>query len=178
MEVGTKLPDRLRPGLRLVVCGTAAGTRSAARGAYYAGPGNQFWAILAATGLTPRRFEPEEFPLLLDHGIGLTDLVKHESGPDGALSRSGWDVPGLKAKLRSCQPRVVCFNGKRAAKEFFRIDQVEYGTHAGCEDLPGIVLFVAPSTSGAARGSWDARVWHDLASLVAGDTLARADAGA
>ena len=31
------LPDLLRPGLRLVVCGTAAGAVSAAKGAYYAG---------------------------------------------------------------------------------------------------------------------------------------------
>lgn len=39
-------PDLLAPHLRLVFCGTAAGNVSAARGAYYAGPGNQFWPIL------------------------------------------------------------------------------------------------------------------------------------
>ena len=38
-----KLEDLLRPGLRLVICGTAAGTQSAAINAYYAGPANRFW---------------------------------------------------------------------------------------------------------------------------------------
>jgi TDG/mug DNA glycosylase family protein len=166
MMADAKLPDRLRPGLRLVICGTAAGTRSAARGAYYAGPGNQFWETLASNGLTPRQFRPAEFPLLLDHGIGLTDLVKHEAGPDSALSRTGWDVAGLREKLRSYQPRVVCFNGKRAAKEFFDSKDIEYGRQPDYPGLPGVVFFVAPSTSGAARGSWDEQHWRDLAALV------------
>jgi double-stranded uracil-DNA glycosylase len=52
------LPDLLADGLDLVICGTAAGAVSAARGAYYAGPGNRFWATLADTGLTPRRSCP------------------------------------------------------------------------------------------------------------------------
>ena len=52
------LPDVLAPGLRAVFCGTAAGTKSAIAGAYYAGPGNKFWPTLHAIGLTPRRFAP------------------------------------------------------------------------------------------------------------------------
>ncbi|HEU5143069.1 MAG TPA: uracil-DNA glycosylase family protein [Solirubrobacterales bacterium] len=47
------LPDLVRPGLRVVFCGTAAGTASARAGAYYAGPGNRFWETLRVTGLTP-----------------------------------------------------------------------------------------------------------------------------
>ena len=37
--------------LKLVVCGTAAGDRSAQLGQYYAGPGNKFWRTLASLGL-------------------------------------------------------------------------------------------------------------------------------
>jgi hypothetical protein len=40
------LPDVLMPGLKLVFCGTAAGTVSARRGQYYAHPQNRFWEIL------------------------------------------------------------------------------------------------------------------------------------
>ena len=58
-----------------MICGSAAGRRSAAAGAYYAGPGNKFWRILHESGLTPRRLAPEEFALLPDVGIGLTDLA-------------------------------------------------------------------------------------------------------
>jgi hypothetical protein len=71
------LPDVLGPGLRVVFCGTAVGSASAKRGAYYAGPGNKFWPTLHAIGLTPRRLMPEEFRSVLDYGIGLTDLELH-----------------------------------------------------------------------------------------------------
>ena len=36
------LPDLIKPGLKIVFCGTAAGTVSAKRGAYYAHPQNRF----------------------------------------------------------------------------------------------------------------------------------------
>jgi hypothetical protein len=35
-----------------------------------------------------------------------------------------------------------------------------------CQDLPGIMIFVAPSTSGAASKFWNPRYWEDLAALV------------
>jgi TDG/mug DNA glycosylase family protein len=62
------LPDLLAPGLNIVFCGTAVSAVSAARGAYYAGPGNAFWPTLYAVGLTPRRFEPEEYPSIIRLG--------------------------------------------------------------------------------------------------------------
>jgi G:T/U-mismatch repair DNA glycosylase len=94
----TTLDDLLEPGLTIVFCGTAAGLRSAALAQYYAGPGNQFWKVLAQVGLTPRQLSPHEYGLL----------------------------PQLEPDK----------------------------------------LFVAPSTSGAARGSWDVSVWHQLAGLA------------
>ena len=74
------LPDVLEPGLAAVFCGTAASRVSAAVGAYYAGPGNQFWPTLYRTGLTPRLLAPPEFRLLPTFGLGLTDLNQRESG--------------------------------------------------------------------------------------------------
>jgi TDG/mug DNA glycosylase family protein len=56
----TVLPDYLAPNLRLVICGTAAGKASAARGHYYAGLGNRFWEYLQVSGLTPVRLHPED----------------------------------------------------------------------------------------------------------------------
>ena len=69
------MPDVLRPGLRLVICGSAAGAVSAARGAYYAGPGNKFWRILAEVGLTPRRLEPSEFRMLAEYYVDFGMLL-------------------------------------------------------------------------------------------------------
>ena len=76
------LPDVIVPDLKIVFCGSAAGEKSARVGAYYAGPGNKFWRVLYEVRLTPRRLQPNEFSILPQFGIGLTDLVKTVSGGD------------------------------------------------------------------------------------------------
>ena len=157
------LPDVLADDLRLVVCGSAPGTRSAALRQYYAGPGNKFWPTLAAVGLTPRRYAPAEYASLLAEGIGLTDIVKDQSGSDAALDFARADRDGLRAKILRHRPGVLCFNGKRAAQTFFQ-RPVAYGLQA--EPLGATRLFVAPSTSGRAGVFWDPSVWADLAALV------------
>ena len=83
------LPDLIKPGLRIVFCGTAAGNVSAARGAYYAHPQNRFWSALHAYGLTPRKLEPEDYPDLPRWGVGLTDIAKHASGQTAI-----WEMDG------------------------------------------------------------------------------------
>jgi TDG/mug DNA glycosylase family protein len=109
------LPDILRPGLRVVFCGTAAGTASARAGAYYAGPGNAFWATLHSTGLTPTRLSPAEFEQLPDFGIGLTDICKVLHGSDQEVGTGEFDVAGLEARITAVEPGNLAFNGKSAA---------------------------------------------------------------
>ena len=87
------LPDVLGPGLRIVFCGMAAGNRSAREGVYYAGPGNKFWPTLHRIGLTPYQLDPTEFRSVQRYGVGLTDICKTESGPDGSLSGKGRRQP-------------------------------------------------------------------------------------
>lgn len=158
------LDDILAEGLRLVICGTAAGTRSAELKQYYAGPGNKLWRILAETGLTPRRLAPSEAPRLLDFGIGLTDVVKGQSGSDQSLIWRMANPEALREKMRTLQPQWLCFNGKKAAQVFFVSKNVGYGEQT--EIIGGTRLFVAPSTSGAANGFWDPSYWHELADRV------------
>jgi double-stranded uracil-DNA glycosylase len=157
------LADVLADDLRLVVCGSAAGRRSAELRQYYAGPGNRFWSTLHEIGLTPRELAPAEFASLSQFGIGLTDLVKRQSGPDAGLVFDRADETGLRAKIVRHRPRIVCFNGKRSAQEFLG-GAVAYGLQS--VTIGSTRLFVAPSTSGAARGSWDIAPWHALAALV------------
>lgn len=95
------LPDLLAKDLKVVFCGSAAGNKSAQAGTYYAGPGNKFWRILYATGLTPRLLQPSEYPTLLNYGIGLSDLVKGKSGSDRDLKDSDYDVPVWLLSLQS-----------------------------------------------------------------------------
>jgi TDG/mug DNA glycosylase family protein len=161
------LPDVLCPGLRLVICGSAAGAVSAARGAYYAGPGNKFWRILAETGLTPRQLDPSEFFDMPRFGIGLTDIVKTASGNDVDLPRDADDVSGLIERIRLIRPGVVAFNGKRAAAVFYgvRTATLVYGAGPPRPDFPPV--WVLPSTSGAASRAWTREPWHALARAVA-----------
>src|SRR5437879_2830613 len=93
------LPDVLARGLDVVFCGTAVGDSSAKRRAYYAGRGNQFWAVLARVGLTSRQLEPAEFEDLLSYGIGLTDLAKHVHGADSEVAREAFDARALRQRV-------------------------------------------------------------------------------
>ena len=159
------LEDVLRPGLRVVLCGSAAGRVSAAVGLPYAGPGNKFWQILHASGLTPELLGPERFRELADHGIGLTDLCKTASGADADLPPEADDVAGLEAKLRSARPELLAFVGKRAAKVALERRSVAFGPQP--ERFAGLETWVLPSTSGLASGAWTPEPWHALARRLA-----------
>ncbi|MDD3893606.1 MAG: mismatch-specific DNA-glycosylase [Syntrophomonadaceae bacterium] len=164
MEGNLMLPDVLRPNLKVVFCGTAAGDKSAMRKAYYAGPGNKFWSILYRTGLTPVQLEPKDYEKLLDNNIGLTDLAKGVSGSDSKLKKSNFDAKALKNKILIYGPNVLCFNGKKAAQEFLGRKDVDYGLQN--KKIGKTLVFVAPSTSGAANGFWDEKYYIQLAVML------------
>lgn len=158
------LPDVLQPGLRLVFCGTAAGKRSAAEGAYYAHPGNMFWRALFQSGLTPRLLAPAEFPLLPQFGIGLTDVAKRHAGNDDELPRDAFDVPGLLARIQAHAPGILAFTSKHAARAVLR-EPLNYGLQPA--RLGQTRVWVLPSPSGQARGHWQLEPWLALARLLA-----------
>jgi TDG/mug DNA glycosylase family protein len=158
------LEDVLESNLLLVFCGTAAGKRSADLRQYYADPANKFWSVLAVVGLTPRVLLPYEYRDLLKYGIGLTDIIKDQSGCDCEIDFSGNDRSTLHEKLLRYSPKLLCFNGKRAAKIFFKHRDICYGLQ---QDTVGCTkLFVAPSTSGAANRWWDQSLWAELTELA------------
>jgi len=99
----------------------------------------------------------------LNHGIGLTDLVKGRSGLDDNLESGDFDIEGFRGKIREFSPKIVCFNGKEAAKIFFHLRSINYGIQNMYID--NTKTFVAPSTSGAAKRYWDIEHWKKLAKL-------------
>ncbi|KRE18310.1 hypothetical protein ASE63_02865 [Bosea sp. Root381] len=162
------LPDILVPGLRVVFCGTQAGAASARRRVYYAGPGNKFWKTLHDIGLTPERLAPESFQTLPAYGIGLTDVAKLTSGPDTALRSVHFDCEGFTARMVASRPRIIAFNGKRAAQAILGPGP-SYGLQPS--RLAASDIFVLPSTSGAASGFWSIEPWRELAAhLARGET--------
>lgn len=158
------LPDVLHPGLRLVFCGTAAGTRSAREGAYYAHPGNRFWTTVHAIGLTPRRLAPAEYPLMPGYGIGFTDVAKHHYGNDTDLPPDAFDASAFWTKMAHYQPRTIAFTSKRAG-----LAALGAVPHMGRQPAhAGASVWVLPSPSGQARRSWRIDVWQALADEVRG----------
>lgn len=158
------LDDLLAPNLRLVICGTAASKVSARQGWYYAGPGNKFWRMLDDVGLTERVLIPKEYRQLLSYGIGLTDVVKGQSGNDNEIDFRRSDPQGVRSKVARYAPGVLAFNGKRAAQLLLGKSRVEYGLQS--KNIGNTSLFVAPSTSGSACRSWNLELWKELAEIV------------
>ena len=159
------LPDLIRPGLRIVFCGTAAGNVSAKRGAYYAHPQNRFWSALHAFGLTPRKLEPEDYGELPQWGLGLTDIAKHVSGmdrelPPAALGREA--CAALEAKIRGAEPAWLAFTSLAAGRRYL-------GRAAGFgeqgERIGRTRLWLLPSPSPTAGWNWESNAhwWRRLA---------------
>lgn len=167
------LPDVLMPGLRVVFCGTAPGTRSALEGAYYAHPGNYFWRTLFEVGLTPVRLSPPEYRRVLEFGIGLTDVAKHHFGSDAELPLGAFDATRLRRKLARYRPRIVAFTSKNAARAGLVAGSrnLAYGEQAA--RIANSRVFVLSSPSGQARGFWNIEPWRELAVAAGVATTAK-----
>jgi TDG/mug DNA glycosylase family protein len=161
-----KLPDQLQPHLRLVFVGTAASQRSADLGHYYAHPGNRFWRTIHEVGITPRRYQPHDFPDLLKLGIGFTDVCKLGAGMDHQALASGVDIPAFREKMRRYRPTTIAFTSKKAASLFYGrpTNAITLGRQPSAPDFPDV--FVLASPSGAASGYWSVQPWQELADAI------------
>ncbi|HEX5829140.1 MAG TPA: mismatch-specific DNA-glycosylase [Candidatus Limnocylindrales bacterium] len=164
------VPDILAPGLRLVLVGINPGLASAAAAAHFANPRNDFWRLLAASGLTPRELVPAEQALLPSFGIGITNAALRTTPGSSDLRAS--DFAGSAARLeaiaRELRPAVMAFVGKDAYRGAFR-DRPAHGVQARTLGDPPTRLFVLPSTSPAnAAVPWDDRLrwFRELAAYV------------
>src|SRR5829696_6158440 len=79
--------DLLRPRLKLVFCGYNPSLTSGRSGHHYAHPGNRFWRVLFASGITGRLYEPHEDERLLSLEIGFTNLCSRPTRRADELSR-------------------------------------------------------------------------------------------
>ena len=164
---GWLIEDVLAPGLRVVFCGTALGRTSHRERAYYAHKRNNFWPTLHEVGFTTldRPLRPDAYARAPDFGIGLTDLNKTEFGNDHELTRSAYDVAGLRRKIERFGPGVLAFTSLSAGRAFL-------GSKAGLGWAPARIgatrIYVLPSTSPAAQWRWveQKHHWHALAEAV------------
>ena len=160
------LPDRLKPGLTLVFCGTAAGRQSALQGAYYANRQNKFWRTLYQVGLTPRQLEPKDYPLLWELGIGLTDIAKFHFGMDHQLPRDSLGVDAVKTlrgRVAKAAPRHLAFTSLNAGRTVLGKSAIA-GEQK--ERWGETKLWVLPSPSPLAANHWDIGPWQALAEAI------------
>jgi TDG/mug DNA glycosylase family protein len=161
------LPERLRPGLDLVFCGTAAGRQSALSKSYYAHAQNKFWRTLHKVGLTPRLVAPRDYECLDEWGIGLTDIAKFAYGMDHQLPRHSLGpkaARGLRQRIARISPRFLAFTSLKAGRTVMGPKAVA-GEQS--EQIGATRVWILPSPSPLADNHWDIAPWAALAKAVA-----------
>jgi len=105
---------------------------------------------------------------VLDHGIGLTDVVKFASGVDADLEPEHLGEvarAALHERVLKVAPQHLAFTSKRAA--LAGLGEIHgYGKQR--RRLGETRLWVLPSPSGAAVRWWDEAPWRALAEAVTG----------
>jgi double-stranded uracil-DNA glycosylase len=142
------VPDVLAPGLKAIFCGINPGRVSAAAGAHFANPRNDFWRLLHDSGLTPRLLAPDEQFDLPGYGYGLTNAAYRTTPGSGDLRRRDFagSADRLELLARELAPGVLAFVGKEAYRGAFN-ERPELGLQK--RKLGRTRLYVLPSTSPA-----------------------------
>jgi double-stranded uracil-DNA glycosylase len=146
--MASAVPDVLAPDLRVVFSGINPGFVSAAAGAHFANPRNDFWRLLHEAGFTPRQLAPEEQFEVLTFGIGLTNAASRTTRGSSDLRRRDFlgSAERLSSLVEELRPRWLAFVGKEAYRGTFG-ERPELGEQE--RRLGETRLFVLPSTSPA-----------------------------
>lgn len=148
VERRAEVPDVAATGLDVLFCGINPGRWSGAVGHHFAHPGNRFWKALHLSGFTDRQLAPSEERLLLDFGIGITNLVNRTTAAavdlDSEELRKG--AASLEEKVRRLRPKTVAILGMGAFRVAFGQPHAKAGRQAPA--LGGAVVWVVPNPSG------------------------------
>ena len=145
---GRTVPDLIRPGLRVLFCGINPGLYSGATGHHFARPGNRFWRALHQAGFTACIVSPWEEHLLLDEGLGITNLVARATASAAELTPSELRAGRrrLERKVRRYSPQWVAVVGIGAYRTAFERPHTRMGRQAEVIGQTG--LWVLPNPSG------------------------------
>ena len=142
------LPDVRGPDLDVLFCGINPSLMSAERGHHFARPGNRFWPAIHLAGDTPRLFSPDEDRQLLEHGLGITNVVARPTRTAAELSadelREG--AAALADLVAEYRPRVLAVLGVTAWRTGFARPKAVVGLQP--ERIGGAATWVVPNPSG------------------------------
>ena len=145
---GRTVPDLIRLQLKVLFCGINPGLYSGATRHHFARPGNRFWPALYAAGFTPRLVSPWDEHLLLEAGLGITNLVARATATAAELSpeelRAG--RRRLERKVARYRPRWVAVVGIGAYRTAFDRPKAAMGRQQ--ERISRSALWVLPNPSG------------------------------
>ncbi len=112
---GRSVPDLIAPELKILFCGINPSLYSAATGHHFARPGNRFWPALYRAGFTRRLLKPWEEKLLLEEGVGITNLVARATATAAELTNDELRSARqrLGRKVRRFRPLLCCRGGNR-----------------------------------------------------------------
>lgn len=144
--------DHLRSDLKVIFVGFNPSIRSGETGHHYANPTNRFYKILFESGLTPRKYLPEEDKELLNLGYGFTNIVARPTKGAADISQDEYDEGRLVLleKINCYKPEVVCFVGKGVYQQYSKRKKVNWGFQEEPYNKHA-KEFVAPSSSGLVR---------------------------
>jgi TDG/mug DNA glycosylase family protein len=145
---GKIVPDLIAPGLKVLLVGINPGLYSGATGYHFARPGNRFWPALHLAGITPRRLYPEDDAELLNLGYGITAMVRRATATAQELRPEEYreGARQLEVKVRTYQPKLLCFLGIGAYRTGFSRPKAQLGLQA--ETIAGVPVWVLPNPSG------------------------------
>ena len=179
MSTPPTLPDLLREGLDIVFVGINPSVYSAERGHYFARRSNRFWPCFSRSGLSLaiRRatgvavLEPAHDRILLEYGIGFTDVAKRPTARASDLTQDelAAGIDDLVTKLTRYEPRVACFHGVTGYRPLHRLlvpgnTAVNLGLQATMIGSTRLFVVPNPSPANAHFTPADQTGWYDALS--------------
>ena len=153
--------------LDIVLVGLNPSIPSAQTGHYFANPRNRFWPAFNGAEMTPEPLSAETDYRVLEYGIGMTDLVKRPTPGVGDLKAADFrtGAAALKERLLPYAPRIVCFHGVVAYRNFLRYGQgvtarPELGLQRRAIGVSKVYVVPNPSPANAAFSLDDIVVWY------------------
>lgn len=145
---GARVPDLIGKDLKVLFCGINPSLYSAAVGHHFARPGNRFWKVLHRAGFTPRLFSPDEDELLLELGLGLTNVADRATATAAELVDADYvsGVRSLARKVRRHRPDYVAFLGLTAYRMVSGSPDARIGAQP--ELFAGAKAWALPNPSG------------------------------
>lgn len=146
--VSATLRDVIAPRLDVLFCGINPGLYSGATGHHFARPGNRFWPALHAGGFTERILAPWEKDLLLERGVGITNIVARTTATAAEVTREEL-IEGrrrLERKVRRYAPQWLAVAGIGAYRIAFDSPRAVVGPQE--RTIGPTRIWVLPNPSG------------------------------